>query len=250
MNYPNRLIKTGEANKAIVKALHQKLEERNCGPVDAVGVFGSKTFQSVKLFQSLHRDQDGNPLVIDGKVGALTWWAMFGPDTVLTVVTTPNDLLSAAVRISRTQVGVMEVPLGSNGGPQVDQYLASVGLGTGFFWCMAFVYWVFNEAAREQNRKNPLVKTGGVLMHWKDSKGKKIETADAINNPSLVKPGHIFIMDHGGGKGHTGIVTAVEGGNIRTIEGNSNNDGSRNGIGVVELVRKINSIKKGFIEYK
>ena len=250
MNYPKRIIKKGEADKRIVKALQQRLIECNCGPVDDPGTFGTKTDQAVKLFQSLNRDKNGTPLVIDGKVGAFTWEALFGADTVPASEEAPNPFLKAALDIGKTQIGVAEVPLGSNGGPQVDQYLASVGLGTGFFWCMAFVYWVYNEAAKQLGRKNPLVRTGGVLMHWKDTTAKKILTADAINNPSLIKPGQIFIMDHGGGKGHTGIVTAVEGGSIRTIEGNSNTTGSRNGIAVVELVRKINTIKKGFIEYK
>ena len=50
--------------------------------------------------------------------------------------------------------------------------------------------------------------------------------------------------------GHTGIVTSVEGGYIHTIEGNSNPEGSSNGIGVFELIRKISSIQKGFIIYK
>ncbi|MNL84947.1 hypothetical protein D3C87_2130830 [compost metagenome] len=50
--------------------------------------------------------------------------------------------------------------------------------------------------------------------------------------------------------GHTGIVEKVENGFVQTIEGNSNSDGSRNGIGVFRLrFRKINSIEKGFIIY-
>lgn len=49
--------------------------------------------------------------------------------------------------------------------------------------------------------------------------------------------------------GHTGIVTSVSGGYIHTIEGNSNNNGSREGIGVFELTRKIKSIENGFIDF-
>ena len=57
-------------------------------------------------------------------------------------------------------------------------------------------------------------------------------------------------MSYGGGTGHTGIVESVSGGFINTIEGNTNESGSRNGIGVFKRQRKINSINKGFIEYK
>jgi len=35
-------------------------------------------------------------------------------------------------------VGVVEEPPGSNSGPEVDQFLASVGLGPGYAWCAAF----------------------------------------------------------------------------------------------------------------
>lgn len=72
---------------------------------------------------------------------------------------------------------------------------------------------------------------------------------DASNNPSLLKPGQIFIIDHGRDFGHTGIIEFVEGGFIRTIEGNSNPTGSSNGIGVFQLTRKIVKINKGFIQY-
>ena len=36
------------------------------------GIFGNKTLESVKNFQSGHKDANGNPLVVDGIVGKLT----------------------------------------------------------------------------------------------------------------------------------------------------------------------------------
>ena len=86
-------------------------------------------------------------------------------------------------------------------------------------------------------------------MHWNKSSGTKIKGAEAAANPSLVRPGQIFIIDHGRGMGHTGIIEKVEGGFIHTIEGNSNPTGSSNGIGVFQLMRKIVKINRGFIEY-
>jgi hypothetical protein len=95
-----------------------------------------------------------------------------------------------------------------------------------------------------------LFKTAGCLDHWNNTTAKKILAADALNKPSLVKPGAIFIIDHGGGHGHTGIVEKLAGGFLQTLEGNSNPSGSSNGIGVFRLTnRKINSINKGFIAY-
>jgi hypothetical protein len=96
---------------------------------------------------------------------------------------------------------------------------------------------------------NPLIKTAVCMNHWKNTAGRKIIGPDATASPLLVKPGFIFIINHGGGQGHTGIVSSVEGPFIKTIEGNSNPAGSREGLGVFELTRKINTINAGFIDY-
>ena len=252
MNYPKRKIVKGESDAKIVKAIQRALNDAGCGPVEVIGIFGPKTFQGVKLFQSLHRDRFGNPLVMDGEVGAFTWEALFGPDTVPAISQPTTELFTQVLQTAAGELGIMEIPRGSNSGPRINQYLASVNLGPGFFWCAAFVYWCFNESYKNLNRNNPVFKTAGCMHHWNKTTVKKITKDEAVNNPGLIKPAHIFIINHGGGKGHTGIVERVQGGSIYTIEGNSNTDGSRNGIGVFRLPipRKINSISAGFIEYK
>ncbi|MBD0295225.1 MAG: CHAP domain-containing protein [Flavisolibacter sp.] len=250
MNYPNRVIKQGETNTTIVTAIQKRLIELGCGTFTTFGTYGPKTVAAVKLFQSMNRDDHGNPLEVDGKIGSISWVALFGIEEVPTSDKPDNDLLKETLKVARSQVGIMEVPPNSNRGPEVDSYLKCVNCPPGSYWCAAFVYWCFNEAAKKLERANPLYKTAGCLEHWNRSKAKKIAARDAVNNPSLVKPGQIFIMDHGGGFGHTGIVEKVEGGFIYTIEGNSNPSGSRNGIGVFPLIRKIAKINKGFLEYK
>lgn len=250
MDYPGRVIKKGDKDKKVVKAVQNRLNEAGCGPIDVDGDFGSNTFNAVKLFQARSTDSNGNPLVVDGKIGPISWETLFGEVSVPVINETENNLLKVVIKKAKSQVGVLEDPVGSNGGPEVDEYLASVGLDSGYFWCMAFVYWCFNKASKELNLTNPAVKTAGVIDHWNRTKGKRISSDDAVNNPSRVKPGQIFIMSYGGGTGHTGIVESVSGGFINTIEGNTNEAGSRNGIGVFKRQRKINSISKGFIEYK
>ena len=250
MDYPNRVIKAGETNKAIVKAVQQKLNENGLGPIEVIGIYGPKTINAVKLFQATHRDQKGNALEIDGKIGSVTWAILFGEQTVPVIEENANQLLTEALNIAISQVGVMEDPPGSNRGKKVEEYLASVGLGGGQFWCAAFLYWCFKKASEKMGRKNPVLKTGHCMTHWRDSPAKKIPAADALNKPSLLKPGHIFIINTGGSHGHTGIVESVEGGFIHTIEGNSDPAGGRNGIGVFRNTRKISKINRGFLEYK
>lgn len=146
-----------------------------------------------------------------------------------------------ALEVALTQLGVQEVPKGSNKGPQVDVYLKSVGINFPASWCMAFVYWSFNEAAISMSIPNMLAKTGGVLDQWNKRKAKY-----SVSNP---KPGDIFIMDFGGGKGHTGIVKRVDKKNIYTVEGNSNDEGSREGHEVCERLRSLTSIK-GYLRFQ
>ena len=114
------------------------------------------------------------------------------------------------------------------------------------------MYWCFDEAAKGLKANNPMVKTAGCLDHWNKSAAKgarRFTRKEAIADPSIVKPGMVFIMDHGGGFGHTGLVERVAGGFITTIEGNTDASKTREGGGVYRLTRKITDVNKGFIDY-
>ena len=148
-----------------------------------------------------------------------------------------SSLAKETILSAITQLGVQEVPKGSNKGVDVEKYLKSVGLGGGYSWCMAFVYWNVLQASKKLTIPTPLLKTGGCLAQYNNPK-----------NTKKIAPlaGDIFIQDYGKGTGHTGIVEYVVGDTIHTIEGNTNDEGSREGFEVCRRVRKINSCK-GFI---
>ena len=149
-----------------------------------------------------------------------------------------TPLANASLQSAQSQIGVTEIPKGSNAGPELEIYLRSVGLGKGFAWCMAFVYWNVLQASTKLKLQNPLKKTAGVMVQWNSQLPKaKVKTPQA---------GDIFIMDFGKGVGHTGFVEKVEGLLIHTIEGNTNDDGSREGYEVCYRTRKPSAIK-GFI---
>lgn len=152
------------------------------------------------------------------------------------------DVMTLALRalnVAIYQLGNAEIPHGSNWGKHVEKYLKSVGISVPSPWCMGFIYWCVNEASKEMNLPNPLKKTGGVMDQWNSSKHLRVTTP---------QKGDIFIMDFGGGKGHTGFVTSVVNDKINTVEGNSNDEGSREGY---EVCRKPNGRKisscKGFL---
>jgi hypothetical protein len=147
-----------------------------------------------------------------------------------------SDLSLKALEVAMSQIGQQEHPQGSNWGHPVQDYLASVGIGFPASWCMAFVYWSFSRGAGEMGVNNPLIRTGGVLNAWHMASGFNKVYRD-------FQPGDIFIQDHGGGLGHTGIVEFVDGGqDLHTVEGNTNDTGSREGFEVCRKIRKVSKV--------
>ena len=261
MKYPGRIIKVGERDATIVRALKRQLNESlgvdddSALHLDASNrTFGPKMKRAVKLFQARNVDSTGRPLKQDGEVGSITWGALFGLDTVPTSTEATSSLLATALRIAAEQEArqVREIPRNSNRGPEVDQFLRRAACPPGNAWCCAFVYWCIDEAAKELGRKNPMVRTAGCLDHWKRAEAKgatRFTTTRALGNLDLVQPGVIFIMDHGGGFGHTGFVEEVNGGMLTTLEGNTDASKTREGGGVYRLTRKIGDVNKGFVDY-
>ena len=143
-------------------------------------------------------------------------------------------LAKKTLEIALAQVGVEEIPRNSNSGPEVEIYLRSVGLTKGYSWCMAFVYWCTQKAALQTAVNNPLKRTGGVLDQY-NSRPLLVQT--------IPQSGDIFILDLGKGLGHTGIVEKVIENMIYTIEGNTNDDGGREGYKVCRRKRDIKTIK-------
>ena len=161
-----------------------------------------------------------------------------------------NYVAQKAVKIAISYLGQEEQPRGSNSGPFVQACLKSVGIGFPAAWCQAFVYKCYEDAIKglEQEEANPVVRTGGVLKCWNDTKFKKLTAKEIFHNPQLIMPGDQIIMDFGKGRGHTGIVEYVEGFNVHTIEGNTNDEGSREGYEVARMKRHVSKLK-GVISY-
>lgn len=147
-----------------------------------------------------------------------------------------SDLSLRALEIAKTQIGKEEVPRGSNWGDDVQKYLNSVGINFPASWCMAFVFWCLKQAGMTTE----LPKTGGVLAMW--------NTCNPMFHSKTPKVGSIIIFDHGKGLGHTGIVESIDGDKLHTIEGNTNNNGSREGFAVERKIRSMSDkTLKGFI---
>lgn len=254
MEYPGHVVRIGEPDEAIVRAVKDQLNLALPGDVELDPTnpgFGSETEAAAALFQARNSDAAGRPLAQDGEIGSLTWARLFNrPAVVIEVLS--GSFLQDVLHYATMSVGVREQPRNSNRGPQVDEYLRRAGVMPGYSWCCAFMYWCFDEAAKQRGVANPMVKTAGCLDHWNRCRAagaRRLSAAEAIQRPSLVTPGMMFIISHGGGLGHTGIVEKVEGGLFHTIEGNTDASRTREGGGVYRLVRKVAEINLGYIAY-
>lgn len=261
MRYPERIIKLGERDARIVKALKVALNRSLAlRGAEAISLetdnpnFGPRMKQAVQLFQARNVDRDGRPLKADGEVGSITWAALFGAGTVPAATQPSDPFLASVLQFAAAQEAkaVREVPKDSNRGLEVDEYLRRAGVHTGLAWCCAFVYWCFDEAGRVAGRANPMFKTAGCLAHWNGAPSvgaRRIPADKAVADPGLLQPGMLFIMNFGGGLGHTGFVEQIEGGHLTTIEGNTDASKTREGGGVYRLRRKIVEVNKGFVDY-
>jgi hypothetical protein len=119
---------------------------------------------------------------------------------------------------------------------------------------MCFVYFCYTQAAQRAGVPNLVPKNASVHGAWNASQGKPsvtvVKQAEAQSNPSLVRPGMVFFIDTGHSHGHAGIVVANVNGRLETIEGNTNTNGSSEGIGVFRrTARRIDGISMGFAAY-
>jgi hypothetical protein len=152
-----------------------------------------------------------------------------------------TPLSQQALSIAISQIGKQETPIGSNWGDTVKEYLASVNCNHPAAWCMAFAYWCFKTGGSILSKAGMPVtlppQTARCLDAW-----QKADAAHRITGQDP-QPGDIFIMDLGNGLGHAGIVKELKGSGpgcmILTIDGNTNDTGSREGF-EVELKKRYN----------
>lgn len=131
-------------------------------------------------------------------------------------------------KVYTSQIGVREAT-GRNDGKEVEKYLRSVGLGKGYAWCAAFVKWCFDHAGVKTtiNAYSPTAQSNRLLWF----KGK------LLAEPA---PGDVFCLYFPSMKriGHTGFYDGrLNSSLFRTVEGNTNDAGSREGDGVYRKYR-------------
>jgi hypothetical protein len=133
-----------------------------------------------------------------------------------------------------SELGVREAT-GKNDGVRVEMYLKNAGVSKGAPWCAAFVKWCLDKAQIKNN-----------ITAWSPTTHNKNNVV-YFQKIFLKKPdyGDVFTVYFISMKriGHTGFYDGDAGnGMFYTVEGNSNDNGSRDGIGVFRLKRRYHAI--------
>jgi hypothetical protein len=154
------------------------------------------------------------------------------------------DLREAALELALGNVGVTEVG-GNNRGPEVEKWLGVIGLPPGQPWCLAFVQAMYEEAELMTGFASPLPKTGKVIRFW--------SRCPDVWKSQTPRPGSIFCriskLDDPDSPGHCGfVVGGGADGSITTVEGNTDEAGSRDGDGVAKKIRPPGYVNLGYID--
>lgn len=146
----------------------------------------------------------------------------------------------------RRAIGVREAT-GHNDGVEVERYLASVGLRRGAPWCAAFVSYCLQTGGYADAPRS-----GWSPAYFTPLNRYLFEKADAgLTDSSRVYLFGIY-YERMGRIAHVGFIEPVTRftprGCVVTVEGNSNDNGSREGVAVVRKIRPRKSIKvvRGF----
>lgn len=132
------------------------------------------------------------------------------------------------VDIARKYIGTTEQPIGSNCGPLIDRWNTNVNAPIGSYWCASFVSGVALEWESKSGLDWPICLSADcdVWLAVAKKYGILHRSPQAGDLMLLVKT-----LSNGRQDAfHIGIVEGKDEGTIwKSIEGNSNDDGSRNG---------------------
>jgi hypothetical protein len=132
---------------------------------------------------------------------------------------------------------------GQNRGPWVRLYMDGQD-GPDLLWCAGFATYPIKQAAEGLHKGMPVLRSFGVANIARDAKAKHhLLALPGPGERKKIRPGSLF-LERGGKTGfqHCGIVTAVNGNTMTTIEGNTNDDGSNNGFEAIARIRGFNQM--------
>ena len=200
-------------------------------PVLVDGVMGKGTLGALQAFAKKSKQ------LMDECLNNGVWTYLILP-MLNCLVELPQAKSLEATALSYAQrhlnAGAREIP--PNTGPWVRLYCGGKD-GRPYAWCAGFVSFCIRQAAivhKVRGVPNSLSST--VIANWGKRQGLLVSDAFGI------APGALFVVPGKRGYVHIGFVKEQLGRSIVTIEGNSNEAGSAEGIKVIERVRLLSTV--------
>lgn len=228
----DQLLTKGDAGPNVTK-LQELLVSHGLFPSQS-GSFDLATQNAVRAFQAQNVDQHGQPLVVDGKVGPLTWWSLTHPAPLILPFSavdftkmpseeaggSPAGRRALEAAVAELNQGAGEQG-GDDSGPWVRKYLGPAKLAEGNDWCAGFVSYCILQASNGNLAEMPVPYSPSARQLLNTFKKKGWAHNPESGYSPL--PGDIVTWwrvraDHW--KGHVGLVHQVKDGMLYTIEGN------------------------------
>lgn len=223
--------------------LQERLNENWTIKVATDGTYNQQTKIAVGEFQKM------KGITKDGIVGKQTFYELTAPLRNAMTKLEPKETFSKTF-IAYAKQHLVQNPreLGQNEGPWVRSYMGG-NEGRQWPWNVGFVQTVLDQACYTHNFRFtdilPLTYSNDVMGNYALEKN----ILRRNNSDYIPKPGDIFLMVKSlDDWTHSGIVTAVEGEWIITIEGNTNDEGSREGYEVCKRKRNFKTRNIDFID--
>jgi hypothetical protein len=184
-------------------------------------------------------------LKVDGVVGRKTWNALLAPLRKVLLPLPAGRRTFAGLTLAYAKRHLAQHPLeigGQNGGPWVRLYTEGHE-GTDWPWCAAFVTFLMKQAAQTLGVPMPIpgsVSCDSLAAQAREA-GRFVRDADLRNGTATIgkmPTASIFLVRRTATDWtHAGLVTAFDQDLFRTIEGNTNDEGSREGYEVCARLR-------------
>ena len=236
LDYPG-LLRRGDHNRAV-----SNLQEWLCLNGQRVvvdGDFGSATQAAVRAFQRQSR------LTVDGAVGRATWQALVAPLRAVLAPLAAGRRSFADLTLAYARRHLAQHPLeigGQNSGPWVRLYTEGHE-GDEWPWCAAFVTFVMKQAAQTLGAPMPIagsVSCDSLAAQAREA-GRLVRDVDLHSGKvkrTTVPAGSLFLVRRTDSDwNHAGLVTSFDDETFQSIEGNTNDEGSREGYEVCARIR-------------
>lgn len=234
--------------------LHRHHTARFRVGISVDGDFGAATEKAVKGFQKATK------LEITGKVDKSTWAALVAPmeRAFGEIKVSHKDFRKTVLYLARRFEKEHPTELKGNRGPWVRAFMKGND-GDPWAWCDGFVSTILDHACNHvgvrMDEKIPWSWSCTTTRRYAESGNhacRWIDPEDLANDPSQVTPGDLMLVVRPGSNKarHIGIIVETEGALLHTIEGNTNDEGSREGYEVAELIRNTKYGKLGAVHFE